>query len=109
MNKDIPLSDKIKELKKQIYNLKAKLWRYDTGLTPSQRKRFEDMGKELKLTNEAYNDVCIERDKLKKKEKNVAEAVRKLKEDIEFHLTGIDCDIEHIKLGIIDKIFGEFK
>ena len=41
--------------------------------------------------------------------KDVAEAVRKLKEDIEFHLTGIDCDIEYIKLGIIDKIFGEFE
>ncbi len=57
----------INELIKERNRLKQRLKGYETGLTPTQRFKYKEMQKELKLTNEAYRDVCIERDELKMK------------------------------------------
>ncbi len=69
MEKEI-LIKRYKEKIKEVNRLKQNLKGYDTGLTPTQRYKYGLIVKELKLTNEAYNEVCEERNELRKVRKD---------------------------------------
>jgi len=96
------LSDeRIEKLIKERNRLKQRIKRYDSGLTPTQRYKYKQMVKELKLTNESYNNICDERDKLKK---DVKEFINEFKNYLDCDWRSYSKDTQQVVKDIQNKI-----